>query len=352
MYMQAGGNFVCVQCRAEAVLQCPGCPSGGQIYCERCAVGHIKKGGAHTLLSIDIPISSPEDAFYYNSRFQSISQMQGTLNIAEQIITEAEANLQNDLNRLWHTQIQTLQSAYSQVASDLKTYYSGLKSEVERMRSELNGCLTSISAPSEDTEAFMLKSAHLAPSIESLQQGLIEKLPRITLGPSSNPSGSEFLRLCEVWGGRQCSCTDCSRLHTTLLSIAVRTTKRAATTPGQQSSTPPSLPTSSYQETWTCGTCFQVNSTKSSVCRHCSTANSQWVCLKCHTSNHKEATACFNCHLKPGLVHYLLKMGVVMSPDRTKWKCAKCSNLVQLINIQCNYCGSTNSILADVLSRS
>ena len=57
MYMQGDSrNFMCVQCGAVADLQCTGCQTGMQVYCGRCAVEHVKKGGAHTLLRIDIPI--------------------------------------------------------------------------------------------------------------------------------------------------------------------------------------------------------------------------------------------------------------------------------------------------------
>ena len=341
---------MCVQCGAGADLQCTGCQTGMQVYCGRCAVEHIKKGGAHTLLRIDIPISCPEDAVHYNSRFRQISQLQGTLDIAEQVITTEEGNLQNQLNQQLHMQIQTLQSAYSQVESDLKAYYIGLKREVERMRTDLAGCLTSISAPSGDTEAFMLKSAHLAPSNEPLLRDLISRLPSITCIPAPISSGNEFIRLCEAWGGRQCNCTDCTNLQNTLFQIGGRTTRRATSTPVQQ------IHTSIPRETWTCRTCSQVNPVHTSICYQCRTANnagkSQWTCLKCYTANPTEATACVKCHLRPGLVNYLLKMGVIMSPDRTKWKCAKCSNLVLLTCVQCNNCCSSNSVLADALSRS
>lgn len=319
-----GRNFVCVGCGADAELQCPGCPTGAQIYCGRCAIEHVKKGGAHTLLSIDIPISSPEEASHYHSRFQQVTRLQGTLDIAEQVITTEEANLQIILSQQLQVQIQTLHNAYWEIENDLKGYYSRLKVEVGKVREELNACSTSISALSAYTEAFITRAAHIEPRVEILQREMLGRLPAITYNKVPFLSENELIMLCEAWGGRTCTCEMCKNLQTTLLQINGRTVRRAATTPPAPISSLASTP---------------------------ETESTQWSCLKCSNVNSLQATACSKCHLKRGLDNYMLKMGVIMDSERKQWKCGRCGKWMLLSRSQC-ICGCVNSILASALSRS
>lgn len=319
-----GRNFVCVGCGADAELQCPGCPTGAQIYCGRCAIEHVKKGGAHTLLSIDIPISSPEEASSYHSRFQQITRLLGTLDIAEQVITTEEANLQIILSQQLQTQIQTLHNAYWEIENDLKGYYSRLKVEVGRVRAELHACSTSISALSDNTEAFIMRSAHIEPRGEILQREIAGRLPAITYNQVPFPGQNELLMLCEAWGGRTCTCEICTNLQTTLLQLSSRTVRRATTTPPAP-----------------------INSLTPAPGAY----TTQWSCLKCNYFNSLQVAACSKCHLKRGLENYLLKMGVIMDSERKQWKCGRCGKLMLLSKSQC-VCGSVNAILASALSRS
>ena len=325
IYMQGNGrNFVCVGCGVDAELQCPGCPAGAQIYCGRCAIEHVKKGGAHTLLSIDVPISSPEEASQYHSRYQQVTRLQGTLDIVEQVISTEEANLQIILSQQLQGQIQILNNVYWEIENDLKGYYSRLKVELGKVRAELRACSTSTSALSGYTEAFIMRAAHIEPRVEILQREMLGRLPTIAYNQVPFPNANELLMLCEAWGGRVCTCEMCTNLHTTLLQINNRTVKRAATTPPAPISSLTSVP---------------------------ETESTQWSCLKCSNINSLQATACSKCHLKRGLDNYLMKMGVILDSERKHWKCGRCGKFTLLSRSQC-ICGSVNAALASALSRS